>query len=163
MRVRVFQLLALIMIFSMFGCVSKKKFDELEKRVAVTTARLDSVIAERNKPWIPSPYWDYTWFDLGKEYRMTVGGNFYVSNIKTSFRENGFQVSGTIANLDALSKSIVKVQCAIKDSSLVEKLTFGFTELPILAPGVKKSFSVFVPTKQTKISEIGIRISDYRM
>jgi len=80
-----------------------------------------------------------------------------------TFRENGFEVSGIVANLDALSKSTVKVQCAIMDTSLTEKLTFGFTELPLLLPGVKKSFSVFVPTKQTKISEIGIQISDYRM
>lgn len=161
MKVRVFQLLALIMILSMFGCVSKKKFNELEKRVASNTARLDSLTKTPEVPWYANPYWNYIWFDLGKEYNQIVDGHFYVSSIKTSFRENGFEVTGIIANLDALAKTNVKVQCAIKDTSLAEKLTFGFSEVPVLAPGIKRNFSVFVPTKQTKISEIGVTIPEY--
>jgi len=146
-----------------FGCVSERKIDEVEKKLAATEARLDSFIAEQKKPWTPEPAWDYTWFDLGKEYHLIVNNRFYVSNVKTTFRENGFQVVGLIANLDALGKSNVKIQCAIKDPSIPEKLTFGFSELSYLVPGIKENFSVFVPTNQTKVSEIGVWISEYRM
>jgi hypothetical protein len=150
-------------LLSQSGCDSNKRVDELESKLNATTARLDSFIVQRSKPWEPKPTWDYTWFDLGKEYHQIVGSRFYVSNIQTSYRENGFQVTGLIANLDAIAKSTVKVQCAIKDSTLTETLTFGYIEIPYLLSGVKTNFSVFVPSKQTKISQIGVWISSYRM
>jgi hypothetical protein len=145
------------------GCASNQKVDELEKKVSETTRRLDSLITEQRKPWTPGPYWNYTWFDLGKDYHQIVNSRFYVSNIKTGFKENGFEVSGTIANLDALNKNNVKIQCAIKDSSVTELLTFGFSEMSYLPSGLKLSFTVFVPTRQTKISQVGVWIPEYRM
>jgi len=161
---RRFLLLILITLICLnLGCGSNQKLEELEKRLNITASKLDSVISEFNKPYVPSPYWRYTWFDLGQSYHQVVNSRFYVSSIKTAYKENGFEVTGLIANLDALSKTNVRIECSIKDSAVAELLTFGFSELPYLASGIKKSFTVFVPTRQTKVSEIGVRISDFRM
>ncbi len=162
MKITILLSISFLIVLSFLGCASDQKVDQLEEQLKQTSERLDSLISAKNKPWTPSPYWNYAWFDLGKDYHQIVD-HFYVSQIKTVFKENGFEVSGTIANLDALDKNDVKVQCAIKDSSTTELLTFGFSEMPYLPPGVKMSFTVFVPTRQTKISQVGVWIPEFRM
>ena len=162
MKINILQSILFLIVLSFLGCDFDQKVDQLEKKLSKTSERLDSLISARSKPWTPSPYWNYAWFDLGKEYHQIVD-HFYVSKIKTAFKENGFEVSGIIANLDALEKNNIKVQCAIKDSSTTELLTFGFSEIPYLPPGIKMPFTVFVPTRQTKISQVGVWIPEFRM
>jgi hypothetical protein len=163
MKATFLKIIFITFTLSLAGCASDQKVDELEKKLATTTARLDSLVAEHKTPWSPGPYWNYTWFDLGKDYHQTVNGRFSVTNMKTTLKENGFEVSGTIANLEELTKHNVKIRCAIKDSSVAGLLTFGYSEVSHLPSGLNTSFTVFVPTRQTKVSQVGVWVPEYRM
>lgn len=111
MKRKILQLSIAIVILAIF-VMFVQGLKSVEKKLTVTSTRLDSLLAEQRKPWSPDPYWSHTWFDLGKAYHQVVyhgGGDFYVSDLKTSYRENGFLVTGTIANLDALSYTLLSI------------------------------------------------------
>jgi hypothetical protein len=57
--------------------------------------------------------------------------------------------------------SVVKVQAGIRNSN-GSTITFGTTDIPFLLSGQKTAFSVFVPTSETKITKIGIWVTEYR-
>lgn len=106
---------------------------------------------------------EYTWFALGEENHQIVNRLFYVANIETTFRENGYQVKGEIGNICAMEISNALVQCGIKDSSVSSKVVSGSTTIETLYSGNKVSFSVFIPTTKTNFKEIGVWVSEYRM
>lgn len=106
---------------------------------------------------------NYTWFNLGEDNHQIIDKLFYVASIKTSFKENGFLITGTIGNICSMTINNTIIECAIKDSTLPSKIVTGFSDVSDLLPGDKVSFSVFVATSQTKVSEIGITVKDFRM
>ena len=106
---------------------------------------------------------DYTWFTLGEENHQIVDRLFYVSNIETTFKENGYQIRGTIGNICAMEISNAIVQCGIKDSTINSKVISGTTTMETLYSGSKLTFSVFIPTTKTNFKEIGVWVHDYRM
>jgi hypothetical protein len=155
----------LISIAILSGC----KDEGLEARVAALEKKAADRDAADHKATEKTGFFDdlfgnpimqYTWFNLGQEYRQTVNSFFYISNIKTNYKENGFQVTGLIGNLTTMPMSSVRVQAAIKDSS-GKAFTFGTTQVPTLQAGQKLEFSVFVPTSETKTSQVGIFVSDF--
>jgi hypothetical protein len=131
-----------------------KKLDEVNKRLFERDSQVD-------------PYAYFTWFNPGQEYHQILEtphtpGRFYVFVQKVSFEDTGFEIHGLVANLEALPKTTVKVECAITDESLPEELTVGFKTISFMPPGQKIPFSVFVPTSKTKILVVGVSISDDR-
>lgn len=128
----------------------EKKWTEQETKTKAIS--FDSILG--------NPIFTYTWFNLGQEYRQTVNSFFYISNIKTNYKENGFEVTGLVGNLTTMPMSSVRVQAAIKNSTGTG-ITFGTTQVPTLLAGKKLEFTVFVPTSETKISQVGILVSDF--
>ncbi len=106
---------------------------------------------------------EYTWFTLGEENHQIVDRLFYISNIETTFKENGYQVKGMIGNICAMEISNAIVQCGIKDSTIGSKVISGTTTVETLYSGSKITFSVFIPTTKTNFKEIGVWVHDYRM
>lgn len=106
---------------------------------------------------------DYTWFTLGEDNHQIVDKLFYISNIETTFKENGYQVRGMIGNICAMEISNCIVQCGIKDSTVSSKVISGTTTVETLYSGSKIPFSIFIPTTKTNFKEIGVWIHDYRM
>jgi hypothetical protein len=106
---------------------------------------------------------DYTWFTLGEDNHQIVDRLFYVSNIETIFKENGYQIKGTIGNICAMEISNAILQCGIKDSTISSKIISGTTTVETLNSGSKIDFSVFIPTTKTNFKEIGVWVHDYRM
>lgn len=105
----------------------------------------------------------FDWFDLGKEGHHIVDRMFYVSDIKTAFKDNGYIVSGIIGNITSMTISNAIVECAIKDTTIKEKVVSGYSGVSILVPGGKVSFNIFIPTTKTNVSEIGVVVRDYRL
>lgn len=105
----------------------------------------------------------YTWFTLGEENHQIVDQLFYVSNIETTFKENGYQITGMIGNISSMEITNAIVQCAIKDSTVTSKVVSGTTTLSTLYSGSKLPFSLFIPTTKTNFKEVGVWINDYRM
>ena len=153
------RLVAIVFIsaFISISCQSRKT----EARIEALEKKWADFETERNKAFIPDPYWNYTWFNLGQEYHQKVSTYFYITKISTTYKENGFQVNGIIANLSSMPMAVVKIKAAIKISNSTD-VTYGNSEIPILWSARRVPFSIFVPTKETKISEIGISIEDYR-
>mgnify|MGYP001551592325 CR=1 FL=1 len=151
----------LILITFFVSCSSS----DLNKRMDKLTTRMDSL--EKNRFGIDlhpdDRTYKFEWFDLGKEGHQIIDGLFYVSDIKTSFKDNGYQVSGTIGNITTMTINNVIVECAIKDTTVKERVISGYSGAPTLFPGVKTSFDVFIPTTKTNVSEIGVLVRDYRM
>ncbi len=105
----------------------------------------------------------YTWFTLGEDYHQIVNQLFYISNIETTFKENGYQITGLIGNTCSMEITNVIVQCAIKDSTVISKVVSGTTAISTIYPGSKVSFSIFIPTTKTNFKEVGVWINEYRM
>jgi hypothetical protein len=145
------------------GCVSEDRVAAIDKKIEAVEMRVKQLENPPAPDLTLSPFWQYRWFNLGQEYHQVVDARFFVSIKRTVFRQNGYEIEGVIANLDTLAKSDVKIQCAIKDSSGPDKLTIGFISMPYLPPGDKRSFTVFVPTSEAKVSEVGVSIESYRM
>ncbi len=55
------------------------------------------------------------------------------------------------------------VECAVKDTTIKERVISDYSSATTLLPGAKMSFNVFVPTTKTNVSEIGVLLRDYRM
>lgn len=100
---------------------------------------------------------------MGKDYHQIVDRLFYVSNINTTFKDNGFIVTGTIGNISSITINNAIVECAIKDTTVKERVISGNSDAPTLFPGIKTNFRVFIPTTKTNVSQIGVKIRDYRM
>lgn len=146
----------------LYGCTS----NDLNKRVDKLTTRVDSL--EKNAFWgldiAPDDRtYKFDWFDLGKDEHQIVDRLFYISNIKTTFRDNGYDVSGTIGNISSMSISNAIIECAVKDTTIKAKVISGSSDVSTLFPGYKLNFSVFIPTTKTNVSEIGVLVRDYRM
>lgn len=145
----------------LFSCSS----NDLNKRMDNLTSRMDSL--EKNPFGIDLHPKDRTykfeWFDLGKEEHQIVDRLFYISNISTSFKDNGFQVTGTIGNISSMTITNAIVECAIKDTTKEERVISGYSDAPTLFSGAKTTFSVFIPTTKTNVAEVGVIVRDYRM
>jgi len=157
--------LPLFLFFGLFtySCNSNqldKKFDKLSAKV--DSLEKHALIFPLNTNDDDRTY-KFDWFDLGKAEHQIIERVFYVSNIKTVFRDNGYQVTGTIGNTSSMSISNGIIECAVKDTTLKAKVISGTADIPNLLPGAKESFSVFIPTIKRDISEIGILLKDYRM
>jgi len=105
----------------------------------------------------------YTWFTLGEDNHQIVNQFFYVSNIETTFKENGYQITGMIGNTCSMEITNAIVQCAIKDSTLQSKVVSGTSTISTLYSGSKLPFSLFIPTTKTNFKEVGVWINDYRL
>lgn len=139
------------------------KLINVSKIATKTAYQLDSMITEQKKLFTPDPSWNYTWFDLGQDYHQIVDGHFYVTSVKAKHNENGYTVSGIVGNLDAMNKTLIKVQCGIKDSiNKKDTIISGYIEVNALPSGAKKSFTVFVPMNTKNVSQIGVTIPEYR-
>ena len=143
----------ILIVFCVFvtNCDHEERLSKLEKE-----------IQKRNEPFQPDPSLHYNWFNLGQEGHLIIQNRYYVSDIKTTFKQNGFEVTGTVGNLLSMNMYNVKVTCAIKRSS-GKDLDVGTTEITNLISGIRSSFSVFVPTAETKVSEIGVSVEYERM
>ena len=144
------------------GCSSY----DANKRIDALTERIDSL--EKHALWTGKGHpevrtFKFEWFDIGKDEFHFVGKVFYVTNIKTEFKQNGYQVSGVIANTSSMSIDNPIVECAIKDTTTKEKVVSGFSNAPNLFPGAKLPFNVFIPTTKSNVSEVGVLVRDYRM
>lgn len=155
-------LLICFTVIQFYGCTSTTTNKKIEK----LTRRVDSL--EKNSIWGMdiSPEdrsYKFDWFDLGISGHQIIGSLFYVSNIKTTFKDNGYQVNGTIGNISSMTISNAIIECAIRDSTTKEKVISGTSDIPTLSPSAKETFNVFIPTTKTNVSEIGVIIKEYRM
>lgn len=157
-----------ITVFFLYSCVSNTKYEEMKIRLDSLTVRMDSLEKDPFRIAYPDINKEdltrnYQWFNLGEDLHQIVDKHFYVSSITTSYKENGFQIKGIIGNVCSMNINNAIIECAIKDSTKQTKLNIGFSDVPYLYSGAKVNFSVFVPTGQTKVSEIGVLIRDYRL
>lgn len=145
----------------LWSCTSS----DINKRIDTLSAKVDTL---EKHPFGIDKYpedrtYKFDWFELGKEQHQILDRLFYVSDIKTSFRDNGYHISGTIGNITTMSISNAIVECAIKDTTIKERVISGYSTAPTLLPGVKMSFELFIPTTKTNVTEIGVLVRDYRM
>ena len=59
--------------------------------------------------------------------------------------------------------SQVKITGAIENNSKQMKVVTGSVEVPNLIPGVKTVFILFIPTSQTNVEKVGIKVEMGRM
>ena len=144
-----------------FSCTSS----ETNKRIDQLSIRIDSL--EKNPFGIDKfpddKTYKFDWFDLGKPGHQILDRLFYVANVQTSFRDNGYSIKVTVANITTISITNAIVECAIKDTTTRERVVSGYSTAPTLYPGEKVTFDVFVPTTKTNVTEIGVLIRNYRM
>ncbi len=106
---------------------------------------------------------EYRWFRLGDSYYSYVNDNFIVQAVKSEFKNNGYEITGLVTNVLSLSTTQAKVIGAILDSSKEKKVITGSVEIPILNPGEKTDFTLFIPTSQTNVERVGVKIKSGRM
>ena len=153
--------IVIIGVILLFSCST----NDINKRLDKLSDKIDTL---EKHPFGINLYpedktYEFEWFDLGKDYHQIVDRLFYVSNISTTFKDNGFMVTGTIGNISSITINNAIVECAIKDTTVKERVILGNSDAPTLLPGIKTIFSVFIPTTKTNVSEIGVKIRDYRM
>lgn len=157
--------ISLIAFFGLF--IYSCGTNELDKKFDNLSAKVDSL--EKHALIFPvntnedDRTYKFDWFDLGKAEHQIIERVFYVSNIKTVFRDNGYQITGIVGNISSMSIANGIIECAVKDTTIKTKVITGTADIPNLSPGVKETFSVFIPTIKRDISEIGIMLKDYRM
>jgi hypothetical protein len=105
----------------------------------------------------------FKWFRLGDTYFDIVNHYFQVTTVKSEYINNGYQITGIITNLLSLDMSQVKVTGAIENNSKQMKVVTGSVELPNLISGQKTYFSLFIPTSQTNVEKVGIKVEMGRM
>jgi hypothetical protein len=106
---------------------------------------------------------NFKWFLLGDSYFDLVNNNFQVAQVKSEYLNNGYQITGIVTNLLSLNMSQVKITGAIENNSKRMKVVTGSVELPNLIPGVKTVFILFIPTSQTNVEKVGIKVEMGRM
>jgi hypothetical protein len=157
--------LTLSLIFGIFICSCNSS--QTEKRLGKLSAKVDSL--EKHALLLPISTDDkdrtykFDWFDLGKQGHQIINSIFYISDINTSFKENGCRVTGTIGNITSMDMDNVVVECAIRDTTQLERVVSGYSEVKTIPRGYKGNFNVFIPTTKTNVLEIGILIKSYRM
>ena len=95
-------------------------------------------------------------------YHM-VNNNFIVESITSEYKINGYEITGIVTNLMSLKTIQTKIFGAIINISKTKKVITGFIEIPVLNPGEKTEFQLFIPTSQTDVNKVGIKISTGRM
>jgi hypothetical protein len=105
----------------------------------------------------------FKWFRLGDAYFDIVNHYFEVAQVKSEYLNNGYQITGIVTNLLSLNMSQVKITGAIENNSKQQKVVTGSVELPNLMPGEKTIFTLFIPTSQTNVEKVGIKVEMGRM
>jgi len=105
----------------------------------------------------------FKWFRLGDTYFDIVNHYFEVAQVKSEYINNGYQITGIVTNLLSLNMSQVKITGAIENNSKQMKIITGSVEIPSLMPGQKTIFNLFIPTSQTNVEKVGIKVEMGRM
>jgi hypothetical protein len=106
---------------------------------------------------------EYKWFRLGDSYYSFVNNYFIVQAVKSEFKNNGYEITGLITNILSLRTMQTKIIGAILDGSKEKKVITGSVEIPVLNPGEKTDFTLFIPTSQTNVETVGIKVKNGRM
>ncbi len=136
----------------LISCNTKNNDDSialLKKKVESQSQRIDLL---ENK----LINYNYTWFSIGSKYHQIVQIHYYVSINEYQYENNGYKVTGYVANLTSLPMEQVKIIGAIMNKS-EKSITKGDNEVS-LPSGIKVPFEIFIPTSETNVKEVGIKI-----
>jgi len=93
------------------------RINRLDNKVDTIQKYAWGMPSKKKKDLNESKYYSYTWFKLGSASHQIVDRHFYISNMQTVYRENGFEISGRIGNITSMSMNIVSIECAVSDST----------------------------------------------
>ncbi len=147
-------------LFSFSSC-NNDRITQLEKEVNGLKKHIELThqISLRDTTSVP----DFKWFRLGQPSYHMVNNNFIVESITSEYKINGYEITGIVTNLMSLKTIQTKIFGAIINISKTKKVITGFIEIPVLNPGEKTEFQLFIPTSQTDVNKVGIKISTGRM
>jgi hypothetical protein len=153
-----------LFIFNSFiicSCNKNDKIIKLEKEVDLLKKHIEQThqVSFSDTTSIPN----YRWFRLGYPGYSFVNSYFIVDSVISEYKNNGYEISGVVTNLLSLRMIQTKIFGAIINDSKNRKVITGYIEIPILNPGEKTEFSLFIPTSQTNVEKVGINITPGRM